>query len=175
MQYISCVSPLPLLLSNVTVYSFAAHTAYNVTVSSSVAVNVLMLASSSYSTLPLAVVDQPANVYPVFVNAFAVKIVATSYVQSIPSIVPVPLFALNATLYLCAIHTAYNVYVPFVTSFVISASSLYATSPLAVVAQPANVYPVLVNAFAVKFVAMSYVQSISAIVPLPPLLSNSIL
>ena len=56
------------------VYVFAFQIAYNVTVAPSVSVSdALTVALSANLTAPFAVSDQPWNVYPTFVNVFAVS------------------------------------------------------------------------------------------------------
>ena len=56
------------------VYVFAFQIAYNVTVAPSISVSdALTVALSANLTAPFAVSDQPWNVYPTFVNVFAVS------------------------------------------------------------------------------------------------------
>ena len=161
------VAPFPL---NAIVYVFAFHCAYNVTVAPWVAVRFFTTALSAYPVpVPSAFAFHPVNVYPVFVNPFAVKFFAWSYVIDIDAVLPpVAPFPLNAIVYVFAFHCAYNVTVAPCSDarFFTTALSAYPVPvPSAFVFHPVNVYPVFVNPFGVKFFSTSYVIDIDAVLP----------
>jgi hypothetical protein len=87
-------------------------------------------------------------VYPVLVNELDVKAVATSEViDCVVSDSPPTKFDLNVTVFGLAVHLACNVN-PDVN--VTESPFAYTTEPPELVAHPAKVYPVLVNAFDVN-------------------------
>ena len=74
-----------------------------------------------------------------------------------------------------AVHLAYRVILPDVAKFFTVDPFVYSIAPVLVLLHPANVYPVLVNAFFVNVQSLSYVHVIVSILPVPPLLLNAIL
>ena len=98
----------------------SSHIAYIVIISSLIVVKFSICFSFSYTTLPVALVAHPLNVYPVFVNVFSLNFCATSYVNTCFAIVPFPLFASNTIVYVFAVLLAVAVNVRFSAGIIIS-------------------------------------------------------
>ena len=175
----SDISPSPPFASNLILYEFAVHCAYNVILSLFVFTKLFTLFLFVYFVpVPSFFIFQLLNVYPALVNAFAVNVFAVPYVIDKSDISPLAsvAFLLNFIVYLFAVHTAKSVIVPlFVVTKLTLCWLLYFLAPPFVIDHPPNVYPVLVNAFAVNFFAVPYVIDKSDISPSPPFASNLIL
>ena len=89
------------------VYSFGNHCAYSINVPFGVGTRFLTNCSFVYFVpVPSSFVFQLSNVYPVFVNLFDVSFCSTSYTKLWSSIVPVPVFSLNITVYVFTVFSA---------------------------------------------------------------------
>ena len=159
---VSAIVPVPPFASYLIVHFIAVQCAYSVVV-----VVIFTVVSSVICVPPVADVNQPANVYPVFVAVASVPYFP-SYVTVLLLADAVPPFASYVIVYVFAIHCAYSV-----VSFVIFTveSFVICVPPVVAVNQPLNVYPSLVGVGKSPYVK-SYVTFLFDVVVFPPFVSN---
>ena len=127
----------------------------------------MKISLASISVLNVLSAYQPRNVYPVLLaSASSVVVYAVSYVLSF-AVIAVPPSTLYVSLYVFAVHCAYNVIDPVAKRLVTLWLFVYVVPvPSAFVFQFLNVQPVKLYPFAVNAFATSYVCVDAAVLPL---------